>query len=519
MAGIDLAWALAARRAAAAALRDARPRALLYSTTTAALLWPEPGADPLRRPGGRQPPRRATGSGSARSSAAAWPPRRCWCRAARAASPRPRPRTPRRWWSRSRWRRATGERPAERDLAAVTYGANPHKKGLDRVLAAWRAARREGETLVVAGLAGRDEAGVRFAGLLPRPEYRALLARARVFVTAPRREDYGMAQLEALADGCLLVTTPAPGPYAALPLARVARSAAGGRRPRRRPPHGARQSRARLRRARPSPPWRRSRPRRWTPRSPRSCCRACSGDGCPGRRAARSCWPEGRARRPCGPRQTPAARSSAATTAATATARMIEPPRHRTTRGGGDARRVGADGELVAVGQHLGHDQRGQQRGRQQGDDGGEPPGQLPAAERERADALDERGDDRAEADHRPRGAGAHGALPGAAGTRRGARSRPAPQPGQRGEPGGEDRDARRGEGDERERDQRAGEGDAARAAAPRAAPRTAARGRTPGRRRPAPASPGRPAPSRRARRPPCRRARRRTASPDRPKR
>ena len=30
-----------------------------------------------------------------------------------------------------------------------------------------------------------------------------------------------MAQLEALADGCLLVTTPAPGPYAALPLARA----------------------------------------------------------------------------------------------------------------------------------------------------------------------------------------------------------------------------------------------------------------------------------------------------------
>jgi hypothetical protein len=42
-----------------------------------------------------------------------------------------------------------------------------------------------------------------------------------VFVTAPRREDYGIAQLEALADGCALVTTPAPGPYAALPLARA----------------------------------------------------------------------------------------------------------------------------------------------------------------------------------------------------------------------------------------------------------------------------------------------------------
>ena len=49
--------------------------------------------------------------------------------------------------------------------------------------------------------------------------YRALLRRARVYVTAPRREDYGIAQLEALADGCRLVTSWAPGPYAALPIA------------------------------------------------------------------------------------------------------------------------------------------------------------------------------------------------------------------------------------------------------------------------------------------------------------
>ena len=41
-----------------------------------------------------------------------------------------------------------------------------------------------------------------------------------MFATAPRREDYGIAQLEALADGCALVTNAAPGPYAALPLAR-----------------------------------------------------------------------------------------------------------------------------------------------------------------------------------------------------------------------------------------------------------------------------------------------------------
>jgi glycosyltransferase involved in cell wall biosynthesis len=57
--------------------------------------------------------------------------------------------------------------------------------------------------------------------MVPREEYRALLRRARVFVTAPRREDYGIAQLEALADGCVLVTSPSPGPYAALPLARA----------------------------------------------------------------------------------------------------------------------------------------------------------------------------------------------------------------------------------------------------------------------------------------------------------
>jgi hypothetical protein len=118
----------------------------------------------------------------------------------------------------------------ERDIAAITYAANPSKKGLERVLAAWRRIRRAGEELVIVGgargypkrlgLAGPD-AGVRSIGLLAPPEYRALLRRARVFVCAPRREDYGISQLEALADGCILVTTPSPGPYAALPIARA----------------------------------------------------------------------------------------------------------------------------------------------------------------------------------------------------------------------------------------------------------------------------------------------------------
>ncbi|MHB8233969.1 MAG: glycosyltransferase, partial [Solirubrobacteraceae bacterium] len=130
----------------------------------------------------------------------------------------------------------SGPLGGERDIAAVTYAANPSKKGFDRVLAAWRSLRAAGhvevgQDLVVAGaaqaqleqagLARGGEPGVRVAGLLVPEEFRALLRRARAFVCAPRREDYGIVQLEALADGCQLVTTAAPGPYAALPIARA----------------------------------------------------------------------------------------------------------------------------------------------------------------------------------------------------------------------------------------------------------------------------------------------------------
>jgi glycosyltransferase involved in cell wall biosynthesis len=62
---------------------------------------------------------------------------------------------------------------------------------------------------------------VRYAGRLPQEEYRALLRRARLYVSAPRWEDFGMAQMEALADGCVLVCMHGRGPYVALPLARA----------------------------------------------------------------------------------------------------------------------------------------------------------------------------------------------------------------------------------------------------------------------------------------------------------
>lgn len=208
----DLRWARAARQAAKAALREADPEAVLYYTSTAALLWPRPGAiryDSL-----------AADSRAGRHGI--W--QRPLERRRLAQSPLVIP-------SSADLRFPTGVvvPPAvdpsgpglPRSVTAITYAANPHKKGLDRVLRAWARARSDGEELVVAGVEGADVAGVRYAGVLDRDAYRALLRRARLFVCAPRFEDFGIAQLEALADGCQLVTTYAPGPYVALPLARA----------------------------------------------------------------------------------------------------------------------------------------------------------------------------------------------------------------------------------------------------------------------------------------------------------
>jgi hypothetical protein len=212
----DLAWAMAARRAAQAA---PPARAVIYSSVTAALLAPRPGAIRFDAP--------SAGNRPGRHGVWQRPVERVRLERAPLLVP----------WSSGGLAEAgvghgrslvvpvpvepSGPGTAPRDVTAITYAANPHKKGLDRVLGAWRSVRRDGEELLVAGLAAPSEPGVRYVGPLPRDEYRALVRRARVFVTAPRREDYGIAQLEALADGCLLVTTASPGPYAALPSARA----------------------------------------------------------------------------------------------------------------------------------------------------------------------------------------------------------------------------------------------------------------------------------------------------------
>jgi glycosyltransferase involved in cell wall biosynthesis len=247
----DLLWARAARDSAGKLLQQ-QPRspatAVIYSSTTAALFWPRPGAirfdaasagnrpgrhglwqRPLERRRLRQAPLLLPWSEGALLEAPA--PARSGDR----AIVLPVPVEP----SAARDPGVTGSGPTpaspDRDIAAITYGANPSKKGLDRVLSAWRRVRADRrslthEELVVAGaspaeleragLLAPGEQGVRVVGELAPEDYRALLRRARVFVCAPRREDYGIAQLEALADGCLLVTTAAPGPYAALAIAR-----------------------------------------------------------------------------------------------------------------------------------------------------------------------------------------------------------------------------------------------------------------------------------------------------------
>lgn len=216
----DLVQARATRAAARTAIAAHDPRAIVYCSSTAALLAPQPGAIWFDSPAAENRPGRHG----------------IWQRPAEqrrmAAAPLLLPMSEGALTPLGAGARATpaivlpvpvepsGAPAGERDIAAVAYAADPVKKGLTRILDAWERARRPGETLLVAGQDGPLAEGAEGAGLLTPAAYRALLRRARAFVAAPLREDYGIAQLEALADGCRLVTTPAPGPYPALALAR-----------------------------------------------------------------------------------------------------------------------------------------------------------------------------------------------------------------------------------------------------------------------------------------------------------
>jgi glycosyltransferase involved in cell wall biosynthesis len=215
----DLVQARTARRAAQRGLAAHEARAIIYCSITAALLWPRPGAISLdsiaaeNRPGRHGIWQRVVERRRLRQT----PLVLAWSERALDPLPGPHPDTvvvpvP---------IQAPDAFPAERDIAVLTYAGNPVKRRLAFVLEAWAQARRDGEALVVAGYEGVEpQDGVRSAGTVTPDAFRRLLARTRVFVSAPQREDYGVAALEALACGCQLVTTPAPGPYPALDLAR-----------------------------------------------------------------------------------------------------------------------------------------------------------------------------------------------------------------------------------------------------------------------------------------------------------
>lgn len=220
----DLVEALAARRAASGL--DAR--ALIFSSVTAALLQRTPSVPwavrfdstaALNRPGASGAWQRARERQVLERAPLLLP----WGDQAATAAPGVVVRVP-----------VEEIEPAEtRDVDAIAYGGYPRKRGLDVLCAAWAAVARADERLLIGGVERAravewldrcgvpEPPGVEWRGLVPREEWLTLVARSRVFVNASRREDHGLAQLEALAAGCGLVTVPSPGPYEALPIART----------------------------------------------------------------------------------------------------------------------------------------------------------------------------------------------------------------------------------------------------------------------------------------------------------
>jgi glycosyltransferase involved in cell wall biosynthesis len=231
----DLVEALAARRATTSALGRLSPRAVVFSTTTAALLARDPGRPyavrldapaVMNRPGARNAVLHALERRSL-AGAALLLPTGAIAAAALPAAPAPVvvvpppvvvPEIP---------------RGGEREPLAVAYTPDPKAKGLDLLCRAWAQADIPADArLEVFGIE-RERAlrhlrrsgvpeprNVRWLGLAPVQDFHATLARCRLFVTSARWEDFGMAQLEALALGALLVCGPTGGPFEAGQIAR-----------------------------------------------------------------------------------------------------------------------------------------------------------------------------------------------------------------------------------------------------------------------------------------------------------
>jgi Glycosyl transferases group 1 len=231
----DLVEMTAARRALSAALEVHRPRAVVFSSSTAAMLAPTMNVPyavrldcpaRLNRPGRRNALLHALERRALRRARLTLP----WTATGRDALPpaaAPAVLVP-------PTVEPSGPQAEEREPVAVAYVPDPKAKGLDVLVAGWASARvaQEGARLRVYGLdpawarahLGRtgvpEPPGVEWPGMVPAGEFRAALRRARVLAAGARWEDFGQAPLEALADGALLATVPSGGAYEALRLAR-----------------------------------------------------------------------------------------------------------------------------------------------------------------------------------------------------------------------------------------------------------------------------------------------------------
>jgi glycosyltransferase involved in cell wall biosynthesis len=237
----DLVEAAAARRTLHQALRRVAPRAVIFSSSTSSLLCGRidlpyavrlDAPSCLNRPGARNALQHALERRRLRRARLVLP----FSQAAAQALPAgcapavvlPQPIAP------------SGAQSDRRDRIALAYTPDPKAKGLDVLVATWAQslvaptpAEMEGARLEVFGIAPElarahlarhgiaEPPGLIWRGCVPASEFRAALRAARVFVTSARWEDFGFAQLEALADGALLVCGATRGPFEALAHARA----------------------------------------------------------------------------------------------------------------------------------------------------------------------------------------------------------------------------------------------------------------------------------------------------------
>ena len=220
----DLGWARAARaRGGARGIAAHDPRAVVYCTTTAALLWPRPGAIRFDAPAAANRPGRHGVWQRPLERRRLRAGRRCSCprrrragRGGRAARRRavvvPIPVEP------------SGPAGGQRDIAAITYAAEPAQEGPGP--RPRRVGARRGATARSSSSCGTDHvpaaAGVRATGALaPGGLPRAAAPRARLRHRARGARTTASRSSRRWPTAARSSPTPAPGPYAALPIARA----------------------------------------------------------------------------------------------------------------------------------------------------------------------------------------------------------------------------------------------------------------------------------------------------------